>query len=119
MEHAFQAATTRQQLADAAALVPENWGNTPDIPESIPTLWNITHRWADVIAFATWQVNVGKDDKAHGEERVLRTGATAACTAGNRLGLPDVIRSAPGAKNLWAAFAAELQKAKSAAPAAA
>lgn len=83
-------------------------------PEAIDKLWALTHKWADVILFGGFQVNLNKDGKPTGSEsRYLRAQASSAIVAGNRYGLPEVIRSAPGAANLWKAFEGELRKAKS------
>ena len=81
-------------------------------PEAIEKLWALTHKWADVILFGGFQVNLNKDGKAAGESRYLRAQASGAIVAGNRYGLPDVIRSSPGAASLWKAFETELRKAR-------
>jgi len=81
-------------------------------PEAVDKLWSLTHKWADVITFFGSKVSV-YDDKAKGEEaRYLRCNASAAIVAGNRYGMPDEITAPRGAKPLWDAFAAALQKAK-------
>lgn len=83
-------------------------------PEAIDKMWGLTHKWADVIAYYGTKVAVGKDDKATGETRYLRVTQSASIVAGNRYGMqPDEITSAPGAKNLWDAFAKSLGAAKS------
>lgn len=81
-------------------------------PEAIEKLWGQTHKWADVILFGGFKVSVNRDDKATGESRYLRSDASAAVVAGNRYGLPAEITSAPGAANLWKAFADALGKAR-------
>lgn len=82
-------------------------------PEAIEKLWGQTHKWADVILFGGFKVSVNKkDEKAIGESRYLRSDASGAIVAGNRYGLPAEITSAPGAENLWKAFADALGKAK-------
>jgi hypothetical protein len=82
-------------------------------PECMEKCWALTHKWADVILFGGFKVNVVKD-KATGETRYLRANASAAIVAGNRYGLPDEITAPAGADHLWRAFAIALQKSKSA-----
>lgn len=81
-------------------------------PEAIDKLWSLTHKWADCILFGGFRVTVNRDDKATGEQRFLRSEASAAMVAGNRYGLPPELTAAPGAANLWAAFANAIGKAK-------
>ena len=80
-------------------------------PEAIDKLWGLTHKWADCILFGGFKVTV-KQDKAVGESRYLRAEASSAIVAGNRYGLPPEITAAPGAANLWKAFADHLGAAK-------
>jgi hypothetical protein len=56
-------------------------------------------------------VGTGQEETATAEERFLRAEPSGAVVAGNRYGLPDVIRAA-WAANLWRAFAEALKKAK-------
>jgi AAA domain len=87
-------------------------------PEAREKLWGLTHKWADCILIGGWQVTVSKDEKATAEERFLRAGPSGAVVAGNRYGLPDVLKAPTGAGNLWRAFAEALKKAKAPASAA-
>ena len=83
-------------------------------PEAIEKLWGQTHKWADVILFGGFKVNVTRDDKAASESRYLRSDASGAVVAGNRYGLAAEMTAAAGAANLWKVFADALGKAKGA-----
>jgi len=79
--------------------------------------WAVTHRWADMVLFATFFVDTVKDGQKHkgvgGQERILYTEHTAAYDAKNRHGLTESIAFGPDTAGAWANFAAALKDAKS------
>jgi hypothetical protein len=96
-----------KEFSDPAGKAWQQWR-----PEARDKLWNLTHKWADAILFGGWQVNVGKDDKAHGEERYIRAASSGAVVAGSRYGLPDVLKSSNGPASLWKVFADAMKSTK-------
>lgn len=81
-------------------------------PEGIKTLWPLTHKWADIIACGQYEMTIRNEKAVSTGQRLLRTQGSAAAVAGNRYGLPAVIRGGANAQSLWKALAAEVLKAK-------
>jgi hypothetical protein len=89
------------------------------VPDVRDRLWAHLHKWLDLFAFLTFDVEVkaaagGKGKAVGGARRVLYTEERPAFVAKNRFGLPFQIQGdGPGAGPLYAAFAAAMREAKS------
>lgn len=82
-------------------------------PEGIDKLWTLTHKWADIIACGTYELQI-KDDKVKGSgrNRIIRCANVAAAVAGNRYGMPDTIACGSTAADAWRNFSTTLEKCK-------
>src|SRR5262249_22992113 len=89
------------------------------VPDVKDRLWSVLHKWLDVFAFLTFDVEVksaagGKGKAVGGARRILYTEERPGFIGKNRFGLPFAIRGdGPGAGPLYAAFAAAMKEAKS------
>lgn len=87
----------------------------PDVKER---LWSLLHKWLDVFAHLTFDIEVkptsgGRGKAVGAAQRVLYTEERPAFVAKNRFGLPFAIRGdGPGAGPLYAAFSAAIKAAK-------
>lgn len=92
---------------------------TPDMHEKT---WGLTHKWADIVLFATYETFADKERgalKAKGvtsARRLFFTTRTAAFDAKNRVGLADEIVMQPGGEGGWKAFIAAVRQAKAQRP---
>lgn len=92
----------------------------PDYTRYTPAVhyktWEITHRWADIIAFGNFYTEVVEDGNRHkgrgGQQRVLYTVRHAAYDAGNRLGLPEEIDCGNSAVEAFKNFCDAVKAAK-------
>lgn len=86
---------------------------TPDMNDKT---WSVTHKWADIIAFGNFEVQIvqeGMKGKAKGgQQRVLYTQRTAAFDAGNRHGLPEEIDMGTSGEEAFANFIAAMKAGK-------
>lgn len=80
--------------------------------------WGLTHRWADLVLFANFEVHTTKDGlktKAKGgQTRMLYTEHHAAYDAKNRHGLPAEIDMGTSGAEAWTNFVEALKSAKEA-----
>lgn len=87
--------------------------------------WGLTHKWADVVLFATFFVTTKKEKGsarekgAGGKERLIYTERSAAWDAKNRLGLPEEIQMGSTGVDAWGNFVGAIRNARAAAAAAA
>lgn len=98
----------------------------PEMPDKIA---NHFHKWADCLLYGGFEVRENKAGQMPGKVKVdgqgvrtILTGESASHVAGNRYGLPRVIRGGVDAKQTWDAFANAMKAARpkpTAAPAAA
>jgi AAA domain len=83
-------------------------------PDLTRPVWSVTHKWADVIAFGSFQTHEkptgekGKVKATGGQQRVLHLERSAAWDAGNRYGLPAALGCGGGAQVAWDALAKAL-----------
>ena len=85
-------------------------------------LWDLTHKWADIICFGhfeteTYETDGGKVKAKAGLRRVLCFDQSPIWEAGNRYGIAGKLDVSRGAADGFKAFAAAVQKARSATPA--
>lgn len=78
--------------------------------------WGITHRWADMVLFANYEVafnkNATDDKKAKakgGKTRILYTEHEAAFDAKNRANLPAEIEMGSSGQEAWSAFVSAMK----------
>ena len=88
----------------------------PEMPDKIA---NHFHKWADCLLFGGFDVREQKNGQPPGKTKVqgegvrtILTGESAAHLAGNRYGLPKLIRGGVDAKATWQAFAAAMKAAR-------
>jgi len=83
-------------------------------PDLTRPVWSLTHKWADVIAFGSFQTHEkpagekGKVKATGGQQRVLHLERSAAWDAGNRYGLPAALGCGGGANAAWDGLARAL-----------
>jgi hypothetical protein len=88
------------------------------IPDVKDKLWALLHKWLDLFAFLTFDVEIkpaagGKGKATGGARRVLYTEERPGFVAKNRFGLAFAIQGdGPGAGPLYAAFAGAMREAK-------
>jgi hypothetical protein len=88
------------------------------VPDVKDRLWSLLHKWLDLFAFLTFDVEVkamggGKGKAIGNARRVMYTEERPGFVAKNRYGLPFVIQGdCAGAGSLYAAFAAAMKEAK-------
>lgn len=88
---------------------------TPDMHDKV---WGLSHKWADVVLFANFEIFAKKDKgslKAKavgGQNRILYTQRTAAYDAKNRIGLPFEISLGVNAYEGWMNFQKLIKEAK-------
>lgn len=93
-------------------------------PDMHDKTWGLTHKWADIVLFATFETFADKERgalKAKGTSsarRLLYTTRTAAWDAKNRVGLPEEIVMYPGPDGGWKAFVQAVKVARAQRPAA-
>ena len=78
--------------------------------------WSVTHRWADIVLFANYEVAFAKGDdlkrkaKAKGgQSRILYTDHTAAWDAKNRHNLPSEIDMGTSGAEAWSNFVSAIK----------
>jgi hypothetical protein len=81
-------------------------------PEGIEKLWTLTHKWADVIMHGDFEMEFTDEKKVRTGDRIIRTTGSLSCVAGNRYGLPDVIRCGNSPEQGWRTFEQTLAVAK-------
>ena len=86
------------------------------VPDLHHKTWNLTHRWADMVLFGNYHVEV--DDSGSrakgkgGHDRVLHTEYSAAFEAKNRHGLPEEIPMGASGKAAWANLVTAMKEAR-------
>lgn len=88
-------------------------------PACVDKLWDLTHKWADVICFGhfkavTFEAEGGKTKAKNEVQRVLCFDPSPVWDAGNRYGLTGQLNVSGGAKAAFGAFAQMVAAAKSA-----
>ncbi len=88
-------------------------------PACVDKLWDLTHKWADVICFGhfkavTFEAEGGKTKAKNEVQRVLCFDPSPVWDAGNRYGVSGQLNVSGGAKAAFDAFAKAVSKAKSA-----
>lgn len=72
------------------------------VPDVHHKTWNMTHRWADMVLFGNYHVEVSDSGKGRGgHDRVMFTEYSAAYEAKNRHGLPREIPMGLSGKEAW------------------
>lgn len=92
----------------------------PDFDRFVPDMhhktWSLTHKWADMVLFMNYHVEVSKDGLRAkgrgGQNRFLYCEYHAAYEAKNRSGLPDEISMGTSGKEAWANLRAALVEAR-------
>lgn len=84
-------------------------------------LWELTHKWADIICFGhfqaqTYETDSGRTKARHELQRVLCFEQSPLWEAGNRYGIAGNLDVSKGAKAGFAAFAAAVKEARSRGP---
>jgi len=96
---------------------PESDGYDRFIPSIHPKIWGITHRWADYVLFANFDVTVekkkgGAKSRAEGgDTRTMYTQYSPAYDAKNRFDLPPTIDMGDSGEEAWSNFQEELENA--------
>lgn len=78
--------------------------------------WSVTHKWADMVLFANYHVEVekegGRNKGKGGQRRFLNTEHHAAYDAKNRHGLPPAISMGESGAEAWANLVNEIKAAR-------
>ena len=86
------------------------------VPDMHHKTWSLTHRWADMVLFMNYYVEVAKDGLRAkgrgGQDRVMYTEYHAAYEAKNRSGLPSEIEMGDSGKQAWGNLKAALAEAR-------
>lgn len=75
------------------------------VPDVHHKTWNLTHRWADMVLFGNYHVEIdesgGRAKGRGGDDRDMFTEYSAAYEAKNRLGLPSQVSMGRSGKEAW------------------
>ena len=72
------------------------------IPDLHHKTWNLTHRWADMVLFANYYIEITEDGKGRGgQQRLLYTEYHAAYEAKNRSSLPPEVDMGDNGAEAW------------------
>lgn len=78
--------------------------------------WSVTHKWADMVLFANYHVDVEREGGRHkgkgGQLRFMNTEHHAAYDAKNRHGLPPAISMGDSGAEAWANLVTEIKAAR-------